>query len=100
MHSNGLTDQKAGLGTDMDIQTKGHSKKWPKEGVLRPKIAKGRGFEGVEALQIRARTLFCQSFGKNELKIWVNGVGGGSDPHIPPLATPLCNRRMDGRTDR
>ena len=27
----------------------GRSQKWPKEGVLRPEIAKGGGFEGAEA---------------------------------------------------
>ena len=29
----------------------GRSQKWPKEAVLRPEIAKGGGFEGVEALR-------------------------------------------------
>ena len=37
----------------------GRSQKWPKEGVLRPEIANGGGFEGVEALRIHARTSFC-----------------------------------------
>ena len=37
----------------------GRSKKWPKEGVLRPEIAKGGGFEGAEALQKCARMSFC-----------------------------------------
>ena len=37
----------------------GHSQKWPKEGVLRPEIGKGGGFEGVEALPIGAGMLFC-----------------------------------------
>ena len=40
-------------------QRQGRSQKWPKEGVSRPEIAKEGGFEGAEALQIRARTSFC-----------------------------------------
>ena len=32
----------------------GRSQKWPEEGVLRSKIAKGGGFEGAEALRTRA----------------------------------------------
>ena len=39
----------------------GRSQKWPKEGVLRPEIVKGGGFEGAsaEALRMRARNSFC-----------------------------------------
>ena len=36
----------------------GRSQEWPKEGVLRPKIVKGGGFEGAKALRIHARTSF------------------------------------------
>ena len=66
----------------------GRSQKWPKEGVLMPKIAKGGGFEGPEALLTRARTSFYYSF----VKKWPNILGqwgvGGSDPHIPPWLHP------------
>ena len=44
-------------------------------------IAKGWGFEGVEALG--TWTSFCWSFGKNYKKIWAHG-GGVCNPHIPP----------------
>ena len=73
------------------------SQKWPMEGVLRPEIVKGGGFEGAEALRTRARTSFCYSFDKNDQKIWANGEG--SDPHIPPpSATPLIlNMGVSGR---
>ena len=43
--------------------------------VLSTEIAKGGGFEGVEALRKRRRMLFVKSFGKNDLKIWANGAG-------------------------
>ena len=35
----------------------GRSQEWPKEGVLRPKIVKGGGFEDAETLHIHARVL-------------------------------------------
>ena len=53
----------------------GRSQKWPKEGVLRPEIAKRGGFEGAEALWICARTSFCWSLGKNYQNILANGGG-------------------------
>ena len=65
----------------------GSSQKRPNEGVLRPEIAKGGGFEGAEVPRKRAQTSFRWTFGKNYQKIWANGRG--FDPHIPPLATPL-----------
>ena len=46
----------------------GRSQKWPKEGVLRPEIAKGGGSEGAEALRIHTRMSFRRSFGKNDKK--------------------------------
>ena len=64
----------------------GRSQKWPNEGVLRPHIAKGGCFEGVEVRRIRARTSFFKSFGKNYQNIWVKG---GFRPPSPPLDTPL-----------
>ena len=66
----------------------GRSQKWPKEGVLRSEIVKGGGFEGAEALQIRARALFCYSFGKNDQRIWANGEWGVLTPISPPWLRP------------
>ena len=37
----------------MELYSQGRSQKWPKEGVLRPNIAKGGGFKGAEALRLR-----------------------------------------------
>ena len=62
----------------------GRSQKWPKEGVLRPEIVKGGGFEGAEALRICARTSFCSHLGKNYQKI---GPMGG--PVLTPISPPL-----------
>ena len=67
----------------------GRSQKWPREGVLRAEMVKGGGFEGAEELRIRVRTSFCKSFGENDQKILANGGVGGSDLHVPNLATPL-----------
>ena len=65
----------------------GRSQKRAKEGVLRPKIAKGGGFEGAEALRIHAEHRFIRVLVKIIKKSWANGEGG-SDPHVPPLAIP------------
>ena len=42
---------------------------------------------------VRARTLFCQSFGENDQKNWANGEGGSEEPPYPPLGyAPACAR--------
>ena len=56
---------------------------------MRPEIAKVGGFEGAEALRIRARMSFCWSFGKNDQKIWANVGWGVLTPISPLLAMPL-----------
>ena len=61
-----------------------------KGGGFEARNCQRRGLKGVEALWICAGMLFCWGFGKNYQKLWANGGGGGSDPHIPPLATPLA----------
>ena len=40
----------------------GGSQKWSKEGVLRPEIVKGGGFEGAEVLQIPCPSVVLLEF--------------------------------------
>ena len=72
----------------------GRSQKWPKEGVLRPEIAKGGILRMRKLCGYALEHRFVMSFGKNSQKIWANGGEGASDPHIPPLATPLVSTHL------
>ena len=66
----------------------GRSQKWSKEGVLRPKISKGRGFESAEAWQIHARMSFFKNLVKMTKKI--GPKGGGVLTHISSAAKTIC----------